>query len=394
MGADTPARWNWGDVALATGAAIFVVSVTLGIESEGERGVDALAVVVMLTASLSLAARQRAPRAVLAAVTAALVVYTVREYVGGPVYLTLAVALYSLASTRDRRDVLVPAATAVAVLVVAGLVTSAASEWTWHVVVFPPWAAAAVFLGDARRNRREYLRGLEERARWLEESREEETRRRVAEERLRIARDLHDALAHSIATITLQSGVAAHVLDRKPEAVAESLEAIRRTSRAALHELKATLDVLRADDGDADSAPRHPTPGLRQVDTLAASAAHAGLPVDVRRLGGDGEVPTAVDVAAYRIVQESLTNVMRHAGAAQAVVTITRSSDAVTVEVVDDGRGAAAATSGGHGIAGMRERATMVGGTFEAGPRPGGGFRVTARLPLFRAGSDQAEAGV
>jgi signal transduction histidine kinase len=325
---------------------------------------------------------------ILAVITVALTVYTARSYAGGPIYLTLAVSLYSLAATaRDRRDALVAAGIAVAVMIVGGVLVSEADDLTWHVAVFPGWAAAALFLGDAHRNRREYLAGLEQRARFLEESREEEARRRVAEERLRIARDLHDVVAHSIATINLQSGVAAHVLDRQPADARDALEAIKRTSGEALQELRTTLEVLRA-DGDG-AAPRAPTPGLARVDALAESTRQAGVPVEVRRTGEEVVLPAAVDVAGYRIVQESLTNVMRHAGAARAVVSIATAPDAVEIEVLDDGRGASASTNGGHGMAGMRERASLVNGAFEAGPRPGGGYRVWARLPLGPMGAPE-----
>jgi signal transduction histidine kinase len=370
------------DTAIGVAAVLCIVAITEQIEpSAGERSIDALAYVVMLVAGGALALRRRAPRIVLAVITVALIVYTARDYAGGPVYLTLAFALYSLAATApDRRQALVAAGIAVASMVVAGVLLSGGDELTWHVFVFPGWAAAALFLGDAHRNRRAYLAGLEQRTRHLEETREEEARRRVAEERLRIARDLHDVVAHSIATINLQSGVAAHVLERRPDEAREALNAIKRTSGEALQELRSTLEVLRADDDGA--APRAPTPGMARLDALAATTRQAGLAVELRRTGDEVPLPAAVDVAGYRIVQESLTNVMRHAGAARAVVSVATMPDAVEIEVLDDGRGASAATNGGHGLVGMRERAQMVNGAFEAGPRPGGGYRVWARLPL------------
>jgi signal transduction histidine kinase len=212
----------------------------------------------------------------------------------------------------------------------------------------------------------------------------------VAEERLRIARDLHDVIAHGIATIHMQSSVALHVLDRQPEQAEPALSAVKQLSKQTLSELRATLDVLRADEGEA---PLAPTPGLDQLTSLVDVTRRAGLPVDVRVIGDPVALPTAVDVAAYRIVQESLTNVMRHAGgAARATVTVAHGADAVEVEVVDDGLGAASARSGpaGHGIVGMGERAATVGGTVVAGARPGGGFRVHARLPYTANGDGTA----
>ena len=240
-----------------------------------------------------------------------------------------------------------------------------------------------MFLGTAHFSRRAYLAELEQRAQYLEESREEEARRRVAEERLRIARDLHDVIAHGIATIHMQSGAALHVLDRQPEQAGPALRAIKELSKQTLDELRSTVGVLR----DDDEVPLAPTPGLDQVDTLIENARNAGVAITVDCDARRAVVPAAVDVAAYRIVQEALTNVMRHAGVnATATVTIRHEADAVRVEVVDDGRGAASAVDadrrGGHGIAGMAERAATVGGHVIAGPRPGGGFGVVARLPL------------
>lgn len=374
------------DVVLGVLAAASVIAITRNIRPDGdERDLDALAYVAMAAAGLALALRRRFPRAVLAVITIALVLYTRRQYTGGPIYLTMALALYTLSvQARERRDAIVPAAVAVAVMIVGGSVGLGSVEWTWHAAVFPGWAAAALFLGEAARNRRDYLQGLEERARYLEETREEEARRLVVEERLRIARDLHDVVAHTIATINLQSGVAAHVLDRRPEQAGEALEAIKRASSTALHELRATLDVLRS-DGD-DVAPRSPTPGLDRVAELATTAADSGLPVTVEWDGRPGPLPVAVDVAGYRIVQESITNVMRHAQATKATVVIRCSPEAVDIEVVDDGRGASTGANGeGHGIVGMRERATLVGGTLETGPNPGGGYRVRAHLPVREA---------
>ena len=375
------------DVALAVGATAAILAITRNIAPTGdERELDALAYATMIVAGASLAVRRRFPRAVLAVITVALVIYTRRAYPGGPIYLTMAVPLYTLAAqAKQRREAFVPAGIAVGAMIVGGTVALPhAIEWTWHAAVFPGWAAAALFLGEAAGSRRAYLAGLEERARYLEETREEEARRRVAEERLRIARDLHDAIAHSIATINLQSGVAAHVFERRPDQAAEALEAIKRTSRAALQELRATLDVLRSagEPAEVDAAPRTPTPTLARIEDLAATAAEAGLPVHVERDGAAPGLPVAVDVAGYRIVQESITNVMRHAHATHARVVIRCRDDAVDVEVTDDGRGAAAGNGEGHGIAGMRERAALVGGTLDAGPNPGGGYRVRAHLPV------------
>jgi len=282
-----------------------------------------------------------------------------------------------------RRTVIAVVAMIVAFVVIA-LLSEERAAHLGFLVAFAGWAGGAIFLGTAQRNRRAYLAELEQRARDLEASREEEARRRVTEERLRIARDLHDVIAHGIATIHLQSGAALHVIDRHPEQAVPALTAVKQLSKQTLQELRATLDVLRADDGEA--APLAPTPGIDRLPALVDVTRRAGLAVELEIVGKEAPAPTAVEVAAYRIVQESLTNVMRHAGErAHATVTVRHTDDAVDIEVVDDGLGVAAtAVNGGHGILGMRERAATVGGTVATGANRGGGFRVHAHLPCER----------
>jgi signal transduction histidine kinase len=217
----------------------------------------------------------------------------------------------------------------------------------------------------------------------MAETREEEALRRVAEERLRIARDLHDSVAHSMASISVQAGVGAHVLDDRPEDARAALLANKHASGNALAELRATLGMLRS----SDAAPREPAAGLDRLPALVESSRAAGLAVDVVVEGDGRPLPPAVDTAAFRIVQESLTNVIRHAGAARAVVAVRHSDDGVEIEVTDDGRGAvngngADGGSPGHGLAGMRERVALLGGELSAGTRRSGGYRVQARFPL------------
>src|SRR5215211_1898055 len=219
----------------------------------------------------------------------------------------------------------------------------------------------------------------------LERTRAEVARRAVAEERLRLARELHDVVAHAISVIAVQSGVGAHVANSQPEEAAKALAAIEATSRAALTELRRLLGVLRQDgESQGDLAP---VPGLADLDALLAEVAKAGLAVRLRVEGTPSQLPAGVDLSAYRIVQEALTNVVKHAGPARAQVTIRYRDHEVMVEVTDDGRGAAAPTVDGrarvgHGLIGMRERVSVFGGDLEVGPRPGGGFRVAARLPF------------
>jgi signal transduction histidine kinase len=212
----------------------------------------------------------------------------------------------------------------------------------------------------------------------------EEAQGLVDAERLRIARELHDVVAYSFATINIQAGAAVHVKDDRPEEMAEALRAIRALSTEASRELRAILGVLRRVDGaDAEPARRE----LDRLDALAASITSAGLPTQVVRSGRPRPLPQAVDLAAYRIVQEALTNALRHAGPASASVSVDYGPDRLTLTIVDDGPGAAPAipepsAGSGHGIAGMRERARAIGGELEAGPRRFGGFRVSASLPL------------
>jgi signal transduction histidine kinase len=215
----------------------------------------------------------------------------------------------------------------------------------------------------------------------------------VEAERLRIARELHDVVAYSFATINVQAGAAVHVMDESPEQMAEALRAIRAVSIEASRELRAILGVLRRVD-DAGTERRHE---LGRLDALAATLTSAGLPTRIAISGRPRPLPGAVDLAAYRIVQEALTNALRHAGPASASVSVRYECDRVTVTVVDDGPGGARdeseppATSG-HGIAGMRERALALGGELEAGPRRFGGFRVRASFPLVDASLPIREA--
>ena len=375
------------DLALALAITAVMLAITTQVDDDhGDgRAIDLGAYVAVAVAGLPLAVRRRWPLAALFGSAAGVMVYVVREYAGGPVYLAPLVAIYTLAVRRDRRRALVPTTVAIGALIVAGVVVDPKGNGVIH-VLYISWAVAALFIGESTRSRRERVAALEERARYLEESHEEEARRRVAEERLRLARDLHDVVAHSLASISVQAGVGAHVIDQHPDEARAALLAIKQVSREALGELRATLGVLRQ-GADDEGVPLAPTPGLDGLGVLVGRLEQAGVPVALAVEGDARPLAPAVDVAAYRIVQESLTNVLRHAGPARAAVTVTYLDGCVEVEVVDDGRGAAAtrapgSPSSGHGIAGMRERATAVGGEVDAGPRPGGGYRVRARLPV------------
>ena len=210
----------------------------------------------------------------------------------------------------------------------------------------------------------------------------ESRRREVSEERLRIARELHDVLAHNVSLINVQASTALHLIDAEPERARTALAAIKEASHETLQELRATVGALRQVD---EGAPRAPTAGLARVDELVRQTADAGLRVDVVRLGDPGPLPPRVDLAAYRIVQEALTNVRRHAGVDEATVTLTYGPRDLGIEVSDAGAGNGQVDSNameGHGLQGMRERAAALGGTLHAGPRPQGGWSVVSVLPV------------
>jgi signal transduction histidine kinase len=334
------------------------------------------ALVLVAVASLALAFRNRWPQAVLAVSTAGVLAFTLLGYVNGAALLAPAAAVYSVATRLGAWRALADTAVALAVLMTATATRNPFGNLTTGPTEVMPVLFAAVCLGGiAVSNRRAYVASIHARA-------EEDARRRVDEERLRIARELHDVVAHTMSTINVQANAAAAVLADKPDVAAEALQAIRNASRDGLRELRSILNILRqADDIDSTT----PAPGLAQVGSLVDHAARAGLPTTLDVTGKAIPLSPATDLAAYRIIQESLTNAIRHAGPATATVSLAYTADALQVEVADTGMGGLpAGTDGaGHGIIGMRERAAAAGGFLHAGPRPaGGGFLVTARLPV------------
>ncbi|MER7764090.1 histidine kinase [Streptomyces sp. NPDC097619] len=362
----------------------------------GTRTPDLPSLALMLLGALALVLRRRHPRTVLAATSAITLVELLSGPQRAPVAMSAVVALYTVAASTDR-----PTTWRVGLLTMTGLTTAAmlAGPMPWYAqenLGLFAWTGMAAAAGDAVRSRRAFVDAMRERAERAERTREEEARRRVAEERLRIARDLHDVVAHHIALVNVQAGVAAHVMDRRPDQAKEALAHVREASRSALDELRATVGLLRQ-SGDPE-APTEPAPGLALLDDLVDTFRHAGLPVSVARDETAAPLPAAVDLAAYRVVQEALTNVRKHAApGARAEVSVVRVGGRVEVTVIDDGGtdptpGTAAAPgheadpghdgAGGHGILGMRERATALGGACSAGPRYGGGWRVHAILPL------------
>jgi signal transduction histidine kinase len=347
----------------------------------------ALGHLLLAVAGLALAVRRRWPVPVFVTAAASSLVYYAAGYPDGPGTVGLFVAVYTVTAYGDGdRSLRIVAAgiagLAVAWLVVADLPPFNAAGWVLFRIGTAVMAAA---LGESVRTRRALVAEALARAERAERTREEEARRRVDAERLRIAREVHDTVAHAIAVINVQAGVTAHVLDRRPEQARETLVTIEQTSARALDELRATLGMLRqADDG------RVPAAGLGQVEELAAVARQAGLDVKVEVASPQAELPSAVEQAAYRILQESITNAIRHAGPARLTVSLTYGPGHLELLVADDGRGpreAHGAGGVGRGIAGMRERAALLGGELTAGPRPDGGFQVRARLPLRPEGA-------
>ncbi|WP_459800733.1 sensor histidine kinase [Herbidospora sp. RD11066] len=338
----------------------------------------------------ALAFRRRAPQVVLAVTTVVAFVY---PELGGDRVLDLmpAIALYTVATRTPRRRAWL--AGAVVALALGGWrVVSPGESWlTPEVLAQVAWVGMPAAVGDAVRSRRAYVAAIEDRARRAEESKEEEAERRVMEERLRIARELHDVLAHHIALMNVQAQVAEHGLDHDVEQSRQALRHVRHAGKQALGELRTTVGLLRG-PGVEEEWPTEPSPGLDRLPDLVSSFTAAGLRVRLKTPAGrpDGEeVPVPVELAAFRIVQEALTNVSKHAPAAHAQVRLAATPSALSIEVSDDGGDGRVRRHGdgdGHGLIGMRERALSLGGRFTAGPRSGGGFRVYALLPYDDGG--------
>ncbi|MFI6347027.1 sensor histidine kinase [Streptomyces sp. NPDC050560] len=356
----------------------------------GTRTPGALSLVLMVLGSLSLVHRRRAPVPVLAATGAVSLAELLSGEPRAPVAMCAAVALFTVAASTDRTTTWRVGLLTMTVLTAAAMLAGPLPWYAQENIAIFAWTGMAAAVGDAVRSRRAFVGAIRERAERAERTREEEARRRVAEERLRIARDLHDVVAHHIALVNVQAGVAAHVMDKRPDQAKEALYQVREASRSALGELRTTVGLLRQ-SGDP-AAPREPAPGLDRLDELVGTFRAAGLTVSVGGPGPHGELPAAVDLAAYRIVQEALTNVHKHAGpGASAEVCVVRAAAALELTVLDGGPAGECRAErppddptfhGGHGLLGMRERAVALGGTLATGPRPEGGFRVHAVLPF------------
>lgn len=376
-----PFRWTraaWFDFALAGCLTAFMVAGTVGAANEGPQApsdLPAAALVLVVLAGLALVGRRWRPIPTLAVVAGAAAVYLAAGFPFGPILFAVVFAAFTVGRYQSTRAALIAVgvgAAAVAVAIAVG--QDLGPGWlsvTAGVLAVPAWVvgAGAVGLG---------VQAVRQNA---AQSRAEASRRQTYEERLRTAREVHDIVGHGLAAISMQAGVALHVLDRSPQRTRELLESIRDSSQHSLDELRATLAVFRATGGGGD-AELAPLAGLGGLPALVTRMADSGVPVAVATEGEPVPLLATVDHAAYRIVQESLTNVLRHAGPTSAVVRLGYAPEHLTVEVADQGRGVAADGQPGQGVAGMRARAEALGGRLWAGPAADGGFQVRAELPL------------
>ncbi|MFF1838939.1 sensor histidine kinase [Streptomyces sp. NPDC058231] len=376
------ARLPWRSTVLV-GAVVMIGSSVAARGQLGERvPLDVFARVLLLVAVAVLLLRHRRPVLTVFVSSAAAMIYLAAGYPYGPVFLAVAVGCFSAIVAGHRRAAWV----AVAMVWVGHLLVAhwlyrrlppgsdSAAPWGQELVI-AAWVVAILAAAEFARVRREQ---------WAAQRAERDAaeRRRADEERLRIARELHDVLAHSISVINVQAGVGLALLDSDPEQARTALTTIKAASKEALGEVRQVLDTLRA-PGDA---PRAPAPGLDRLPELVDQAASAGLTVTVETDGARGSIPPGTDLAAFRIVQEALTNVVRHSGSRTARVRIGCRAEGLRLLVDDDGPATGGEAGGsGNGLAGMRERAAALGGSIEAGPRPDGGFRVVAGLPLHSA---------
>jgi signal transduction histidine kinase len=364
------------------------VVVAVGVSVRADADTRPIAIALALAAAATLFARRRFPTVTLA-VSGGLVLalFAIDHAAGAIAVVAPATALYSLTLMRGRIHFVVAAAATAGAVVLADTLLAGGHphDLTLQTLAHVALVAVPLLAAEAHRNRRSYIKLLLERLELAERTRDEEAQRRVEQERLRIARDLHDIVAHTLTTINVQAGVAAHLIDRDPDNARSALKTIEGASHEALDELRAILGVLR--NPDVDGVPLEPAPNLDSVRDLIERA--RGVGVDVRfDIDGDqpDRVPEAVQLAAFRILQESLTNARRHAAGASARVQLTFRPDRLLL-AVENAAGAGADVDGhiGVGILGMRERAVALGGTLHAAESPTG-FRVAAELP-FRRGA-------
>jgi signal transduction histidine kinase len=364
--------WNWlrrRPLLVDLGLVGLILVPTIGAATRNAH--VTAGIVLGIAETLPLLVRRQRPLAVVIAVTAVAVAMAVLGIWVLP--LQLGLALYTLASTCERRVARNAGILSVAALTVA--LAAAGSLQFGDAAARLVFLVAAWLLGDGIGSRRAYVREIEEKAARLEREREVEAARAAAEEQARIARELHDVVAHALSVIVVQAGAADAVFEVEPQRAREPIRAIDAAARAALGDLRRVLGILQED------AEYEPQPGLGRLDSLVEQVRATGLAVSLEIDGAPRALPAAVDLSAYRIVQEALTNTLKHAGAENASVRI-RYGDELGLEIRDDGRGAANGNGSGSGLIGMRERVAVLGGRVEAGPVPGNGYAVSARIPI------------
>ncbi len=367
-------HWRF-DIALALAIAAIEIVVTsfVGQHQPERRAIDAGGIALLVAGAGALAFRREYPDGVLVFTKIATLLYWVLDYPRGPIFLALILALFTSMMYGRRLIAWTVLCTGfVSFLWLPYLFGSEPAPSTPAILILGGWLLLLGAVAEFARVRRE--RSIES-----ERIRQEETRRHISEERLQIARELHDVLAHNISLINVQAGVALHLIDERPEQARTALSAIKDVSKDTLREIRSVLDMLRQVDQEAL---RSPSPSLARLDELISRAETAGLQVHTEITGDLHGLPASLDLTAFRIVQEALTNILKHAGQTTAAIHITRDERELTLQIDDYGRGATLQDGIGKGILGMQERAAALGGVVEAGPRPDGGFRVVARLPL------------
>jgi signal transduction histidine kinase len=367
-------------ILLVTVPTLFSYSEVVGVSV---RRPDLLAAVLLCAQTLPLAFRRRAPGVVLLTVGIATIAFEALHYPTDAGAVALVVMSYTVGAHVPRPRAYAMLASIVAGMLVAMLVTA------YHPTVTDVFANLVVYvtgflLGNNTRTRRAYLQELESRAEWLELEREVLARQAVVEERARIARELHDVVAHAVSVMVVQAAGAQRLVDRSPQRAADAMGEIERCGRDALGELRRLLGVLRTGD-EPVVAERAPQPGLDDLTGLVERARAAGMRVELVVSGAPRPLGPAISLSCYRIVQEALTNVFKHAGPASTTVELRFGPHALELLIRDDGRGPALgepAIRGGHGLVGMNERVALFGGTVRFGRRPGGGFEVVAQVPI------------
>jgi signal transduction histidine kinase len=354
-------------------AAVQVTATSFAAQNQdGRAAMDAGAYALLVAGPAALLFRRSFPVATLGFVFATVLAYWLLDYPRGPIFLALIVAIVTAVVRGHRTAAWTSLALGYLAFVWLGSTAGVEQVSLGQALGLAAWL---LLVGAAA----ELLRSRSERAAQTERTRKQEELRRAGEERLRIARELHDVLAHNVSLINVQAGVALHLIEDRPEQARGALAAIKQASAETLREMRTVLGTLRRVDEDL---PRNPPAGLGRLDQLVERMAAAGLEVEVAVQGSRRDLPSAVDLAAYRIVQEALTNVARHAGTTKARVQLTYLEGELVVEVEDDGHAAQSAElAEGNGIVGMRERSLALGGEFSAGPRAEGGFAVRSRLP-------------